>query len=520
MMTTIPTAAKMDKLRKLVAQNQRPIIFAAFIFIVAGVVLSHHLAPGVKVEEVMLAGDTPALKFTPASTGPHPVALLAHGYSGSKENLFWYGESLSAAGFVCYSPDLPGHGESPRLYSFVEAAHAIGNFARAIGPVDVLVGHSMGGGAIGEAVREGLVRPKLVIAIGAAPRLGGNAPPLLLLAGRFDEFKKPGELKTRTDAQLIISPWSNHGLELFDPLLIHAAVNAACAAAGHAPPPAFTALLWRAAGIALAVLGALGLVVALPGFPPQFEWARGIFVAAVVGGVWLLTLNTYVDLKPHPQYFLLQITATVITLLVLIGAGKWRVPRWTFAVLAIVIAIGGIIVTDIIAAHMTLPWFLVVRFSLVFAPVLFAGAIIGMLAGFRGSRPGADVAMALIIGCGLFQLGNTPRTIPESTKVHQFIKLDAKLCDVCVGQYEFALDNVFRSPANVKISRKGDQMFEQATGRGVLLGAHEIFPESETNFFLKFNGAELTFVKNGQGEVTKLIHHMDGLPDSEAKKAN
>jgi pimeloyl-ACP methyl ester carboxylesterase len=520
MMNRIPSAAKMDKLRNLVARNQRPIVFTALICIAAGVVLSHHLAPGVKVEEVMLAGDTPALKLTPASAGPHPVALLAHGYSGSKENLFWYGEALSAAGFVCFSPDLPGHGGSPRSYSFVEAAHAIGDFTRDIGPVDVLVGHSMGGGAVGEAVREGLVHPKLVIAVGSGPRLGENAPPLLLLVGRFDEFFKSEELKTRTDAQLIISPWSNHGLELFDPLLIHAAVNAACAAVGKAPPPAFTAWRWRVAGIALAVLGALGLVVALPKFPPRFEWARGIFVAALVGSVWFLTLSAYVDFKPHPQNFLPQITGTVITLLVLIGAGKLRAPRLIFAALAIAIAIGGIIVTDIMAAHLTIHLFQIVRFSLVFAPALFVGTIVGMFASFRGSRQSGDVAMALIVGCGLCQLGNTPRAIPESTKVHQFIKLDAKLCDACVGQYEFALDNVFRSPANVKIWRKGDQMFEQATGRRVLLGAHEIFPESETNFFLKFNGAELTFVKNGKGEVTKLIHHMDGLPDSEAKKFN
>jgi pimeloyl-ACP methyl ester carboxylesterase len=520
MMTTIPPAAKMGILRNLVARNQWSIIFAALICIVAGVVLSRHLATGVQVEEVVLAGDTPALKFTPAGTGPHPVALLAHGYSGSKENLFWYGEALSAAGFVCYSADLPGHGESPRLYSFVEAAHAIGDFTRDIGPMDVLVGHSMGGGAVGEAVREGLVRPKLVIAIGSAPRLGENAPPLLLLVGRFDEFLKFDELKTRTDAQLIISPWSNHTKELLDPLLIHAAVNAACAAVGKAPPPAFTAWRWQVAGMALGMLGALVLVVALPRFPPRFEWARGIFVAAVVGGVWLLTLSAYVDFKPHPQYFFPQITATVITLLVLMGASKLHVPRWIFAVLAIAITIGGIIVTDILAVPMTHLLFQIVRFSLIFAPALFAGTIIGMFAGFRGSRQSGDAAMALMIGCVLFQLGNLPRAIPESTKVHQFIKLDAKLGDACVGQYEFALDNVFRSPANMRIWRKGDQMFEQANGRGVLPGAHEIFPESETNFLLKINDAELTFVKNGKGEATRLIHHMDGLPDSEAKKVN
>ena len=45
-----------------------------------------------------------------------------------------------------------------------------------------------------------------------------------------------------------------------------------------------------------------------------------------------------------------------------------------------------------------------------------------------------------------------------------------------------------------------------------------MFPESETNFLLTINGAQLTFIKNGKGEVTGVIHHMTGLPDSEGKK--
>src|ERR1039458_9729165 len=58
----------------------------AIAFFVAGVVLSHRVEPGVHVKTVTLAGDPPALQFTPLGPGPHPVALLAHGYTGSKEN--------------------------------------------------------------------------------------------------------------------------------------------------------------------------------------------------------------------------------------------------------------------------------------------------------------------------------------------------------------------------------------------------------------------------------------------------
>ncbi len=77
---------------------------------------------------------------------------------------------------------------------------------------------------------EGGMKLGLFIAIGSMPVLGDHAPPLLLLAAQFEEAFPPALLKTRTDAPLVISPWSDHLLEGFDPVLVNAAVEAACAA--------------------------------------------------------------------------------------------------------------------------------------------------------------------------------------------------------------------------------------------------------------------------------------------------
>jgi hypothetical protein len=68
------------------------------------------------------------------------------------------------------------------------------------------------------------------------------------------------------------------------------------------------------------------------------------------------------------------------------------------------------------------------------------------------------------------------------------------------------------------IWRNGDRLVWQAFGGDALPGALDVYPESETNFFLKINGAQLTFIKNDKGEVTPVIHHRAGLPDSEGKK--
>src|SRR4029434_1498355 len=182
----------------------------AAVCFVTGVALSHRIEPGVRVQKVTLAEKTPALKFIPTGAGPHPVALLAHGYAGSKETLFRFGEALAAAGFLCYSVDQPGHGASPRKLDFMETVQTLEAVAREIGPVDVFAGQSMGGFTGGEAVRKGGIRPGLFVAIGYSTVLGDHAPPLILLTGQFEECFPPALLKTRTDARLVISPWSDH----------------------------------------------------------------------------------------------------------------------------------------------------------------------------------------------------------------------------------------------------------------------------------------------------------------------
>src|SRR6266404_2908878 len=90
------------------------IVAAAIAVVIVGAILSRAVQPGVRVEKVMLATNTPALRLFPAAPGPHPIALLAHGNGGSKEMCFRYGEALAAAGFECYSVDLAGCGESPQ----------------------------------------------------------------------------------------------------------------------------------------------------------------------------------------------------------------------------------------------------------------------------------------------------------------------------------------------------------------------------------------------------------------------
>src|SRR3954470_8359360 len=99
------------------ARTKHWVIATAIAALILGTILSRLIEPGVRVEKIMLAGNTPALRLFPITPGPNPIVLLAHGNGGSKEMLFRYGEALAAAGFDCYSVDQPGFGESPEPLS-------------------------------------------------------------------------------------------------------------------------------------------------------------------------------------------------------------------------------------------------------------------------------------------------------------------------------------------------------------------------------------------------------------------
>jgi CubicO group peptidase (beta-lactamase class C family) len=117
------------------------------------------------------------------------------------------------------------------------------------------------------------------------------------------------------------------------------------------------------------------------------------------------------------------------------------------------------------------------------------------------------------------RISDRPPKAYESPKPRVAIKLDTKLLDACVGQYEFAPTALFPTGIKATIRREGEQLLWQVRGRNVIPGAFNVYAESETNFFIKVHGPRLTFIKDDKGEVTALRLHDDvGLPDGVGKK--
>jgi CubicO group peptidase (beta-lactamase class C family) len=81
-------------------------------------------------------------------------------------------------------------------------------------------------------------------------------------------------------------------------------------------------------------------------------------------------------------------------------------------------------------------------------------------------------------------------------------KVDPASYDSMVGKYDYG-----QGKAIMTVTREGNRLFAQLTGQPKF----EIFPKSATEFFWKVVDAQVTFVKDEKGKVSKAIHHQGGL---------
>jgi len=101
--------------------------------------------------------------------GSGPVVLLMHGWGGASAQIAALAPALLARGFSVVALDAPAHGRTAgrqsSLIGFARALHAV---ARATGPVEAIVGHSLGAAAAALAVAEGLEVESVVLVASAA----------------------------------------------------------------------------------------------------------------------------------------------------------------------------------------------------------------------------------------------------------------------------------------------------------------------------------------------------------------
>jgi hypothetical protein len=110
--------------------------------------------------------------------------------------------------------------------------------------------------------------------------------------------------------------------------------------------------------------------------------------------------------------------------------------------------------------------------------------------------------------------------VPKLLKSNAAIKVDTRLLDAITGQYEFAPSAGPPPFTGMKLTiwREGDRLVGKTRGENTIQGVFDIYPESETNFLIKINGARLTFIKDDKGVATSVVHHENGILDIEGRK--
>ncbi len=104
------------------------------------------------------------------------------------------------------------------------------------------------------------------------------------------------------------------------------------------------------------------------------------------------------------------------------------------------------------------------------------------------------------IGFHLLQPKVPLETPTPAPKAHVEVPLDPSKLEALVGVYELAPN------FQLAITKEGSALFAQATGQGKV----QVYPESETEFFLKVTDAQITFVKGPDGKVDHFVLHQGG----------
>jgi CubicO group peptidase (beta-lactamase class C family) len=111
---------------------------------------------------------------------------------------------------------------------------------------------------------------------------------------------------------------------------------------------------------------------------------------------------------------------------------------------------------------------------------------------------------AEVTGAKLFERIGPVETYTKTTKPlptgRKEIALDPALYDQYLGEYELA------PGFSIFVTKENNKLMIQPTGQQKA----EIFPESETKFFLKVVDAQIEFVKDASGKVTGLIIYQGG----------
>jgi len=107
-----------------------------------------HLRNARSVKVTCDGGELQAYVFEPETAWNGASVLLVHGWTAEASFMTAFAEHFRKRGFRIVLFDFPAHGQSlPERASLIDCAHAIRTVAEALGPIQFVLAHSLGGTA-------------------------------------------------------------------------------------------------------------------------------------------------------------------------------------------------------------------------------------------------------------------------------------------------------------------------------------------------------------------------------------
>jgi pimeloyl-ACP methyl ester carboxylesterase len=105
-----------------------------------------HLRNAQSVRVAASGADLQAYVFPPEGAWNGASVLLVHGWTSEASFMTAFAEHFRKRGFRVVLFDFPAHGQSlPERASLIDCAHAVRDVAEALGPIEYVLAHSLGG---------------------------------------------------------------------------------------------------------------------------------------------------------------------------------------------------------------------------------------------------------------------------------------------------------------------------------------------------------------------------------------
>jgi len=288
---------------------KRTIIFWVSLLSLVGsqLLMKASIPPGVRRQSVTVpVGKGPPLKATlwlPAELSQDEAdikgaVLVCHGVTASRGVMATLCKALAGDGYIALTFDFWGHGQSAVRFQWAQNETQVRHAwiwlqtwmsersVRGNENPMIFLGHSMGAFSGGPALQQD-ANASAFVAMGALPSAVPPCP-LLVSMGRFEELFDEDKARTWQDgrARVLVSPFSDHAGEPYDPFLVSQTVRWIDEVLGRETAVSMSIMAFPWLGACLGAVGSLGLVfflgalVALPSpwVPSEREtwWNRSL----------------------------------------------------------------------------------------------------------------------------------------------------------------------------------------------------------------------------------------------------